>query len=47
MQTFVDSIKNTGLVLEEPAQYEPYDPYYIKDRKGKGVPVKPWTIIDE
>merc|ERR1719412_1750399 len=47
MQTFVESIKNTGLLLEEPAQYEPYDPYYTKDRKGKGVPVKPWTIIDE
>ena len=47
MQTFIESIKNTGLLLEEPDQYKPYNPYYTKDREGKGVPVKPWTIIDD
>ena len=47
MQTFIESIQNTVLLLEEPEQYKPYNPYYTKDREGKGVPVKPWSIIDE
>ncbi len=48
MRTFVESIQNTGLLLQEPEQYKPYNPYYIRDRDGKGkVPLKPWTIVDE
>ena len=49
MKTFVESIRNTGLILEEPEQYKPYNPHYIhnRDLKMKNVPVKPWTIIDE
>ena len=49
MKTFVESIRNTGLILEEPEQYKPDNPYYIQkgDLKMKYVPVKPWTIIDE
>ena len=49
MKTFVESIRNTGLILEEPEQYKTYNPHYIhnRDLKMKNVPVKPWTIIDE
>ena len=48
MRTFVESIQNTGLLLEEPAQYKPNNPHHTKEREGKGTPsIKPWTIVDE
>ena len=48
MRTFVESIQNTGLLLEEPAQYRPNNPHHTKEREGKGTPsIKPWTIVDE
>ena len=47
MHTFVESIRNTGLILEEPEQYEPFNPHgHMPEDKGV-PPVKPWTIIDE
>ena len=49
MKTFVESIQDTGLMLQEPDQYQPYNPHLAirPSDSAKGVPVKPWTIIDE
>ena len=52
MNTFIQSIQNTGLVLKEPDQYKPHNPYHVgayhqKALQGKGPPVKPWSIVEE
>ena len=52
MTTFIQSIQNTGLVLKEPDQYKPHNPfqvgaYHQKALQGKGPPVKPWSIVEE
>ena len=52
MNTFIQSIQNTGLVLKEPDQYKPHNPfqvgaYHQKALQGKGPPVKPWSIVEE
>merc|ERR1712029_327120 len=48
MQTFVESIENTGLLLNEPKQYKPYNahPRVPPGKEKRYPPVKPWSIIE-
>jgi len=46
MGNFVKAIKETGLILEEPAQYKPYDPHADLHDLQKKVPIKPWEVLD-
>ena len=48
MRNFVDAIEATGLILQEPDQYFPFNPHaniLSPDETGK-VPVRPWEVKD-
>ena len=48
MHTFVESIKDSGLLLSEAKQYKPYNPHPITVTPKKlHPPVKPWSIVDD
>ena len=48
MHTFVESIKDSGLLLSEANQYKPYNPHPITVTPKKlHPPVKPWSIVDD
>jgi hypothetical protein len=47
MKTFVEEVKNTGLILREPREYYPNNPFYGIEATAKGAKIKPWEIVDE
>ena len=47
MGNFVKAIKETGLILEEPPQYKPFDPHADLDDDKKVVPIKPWEVLED
>jgi len=47
MGNFVKAIRETGLILEEPSQYKPYDPHAELHDLKKIVPIKPWEVLDD
>ena len=47
MANFVEAIKATGLILEEPDQYQPFNPHADLHDVAKVPPVKPWEIVDK
>merc|ERR1711973_782629 len=47
MANFVQAIKDTGLILEEPDQYKPLNPHADLHDVSKVPPAKPWEIVDQ
>ena len=47
MKTFVEEVRNTGLMLREPREYYPNNPFYGNEATNKGARIKPWEIVDE
>ena len=47
MVNFVEAIKETGLILQEPEQYKPYDPYRNLHDLKPNASVRPWEILDK
>ena len=47
MKTFVQEVRNTGLILKEPDQFKPNNPFQgILATQYKNR-IKPWEIVDE
>jgi len=47
MKTFIRSIKETGLSLQEPSQFQPNNPFYKVHTMRYHTRIKPWEIADE
>ena len=47
MANFVQAIKDTGLILQEPDQYKPHNPHKNLHDVSKIPPVKPWEVVDK
>ena len=47
MKTFVEEVRNTGLMLREPREYYPNNPFYGNEATAQGARIKPWEIVDE
>ena len=47
MKTFVEEVRNTGLMLREPREYYPNNPFYGNEATSQGARIKPWEIVDE
>ena len=47
MKTFVGSIKETGLALQEPNQFQPNNPFHGVHTGRYHTRIKPWEIVDQ
>ena len=47
MKIFIQSIKETGLSLQEPSQFQPNNPFYKVHTMRYQTRIKPWEIVDE
>ena len=47
MKTFIQSIKETGLSLQEPRQFQPNNPFYKVHTGRYKTHIKPWEVVEE
>ena len=47
MKSFVSSIKQTGLSLQEPHQFQPNNPFKGVHTGRYQTRIKPWEIVDQ
>ena len=47
MKTFVTEVRNTGLILSEPKEFYPNNPFHGVSTTRYQASIKPWEIVDE